>query len=477
MPRPAEPPPARPYQITGARFLRNRGRAFLGDEPGLGKSRQLIEAAAGNTLVVAPAMVLDGGTWDDEVSNWAGDLPVHQLPYTRLNRRIKTGKTASSTAPQMALSDQVRALGRVETLILDECHYVKGRGTTWTWAVREIARQADRVYLATGTPIPNWPHELFVPLQLMFPDDARPGGRFGSYWRWVEEWFRTAPSRFGGMHSNPDILGLRRCADACAARPPWDPCEHYHEFVAQNLGNRFLQRRRDDVLPDLPPLTRQQIKVEMTARQAAEYRSMRTEFIAEVDGAEIVAWSTAAKNVILDRMTTGLGVAGPLLSPAESGKFKRLEFDLASRARPTLVVAHYRDSVEVAAQVARKVGARTAVVHGGTSTRERGERVRQFQRGEVDVLCGSLETISEGLNLTAADMVIFVERSYKPSRNEQAERRIHRLGQTRPCTILDYVAVTPRGGRTLDGAKRELLARKTDQQMRTLTAAQFAQLL
>jgi hypothetical protein len=92
-------------------------------------------------------------------------------------------------------------------------------------------------------------------------------------------------------------------------------------------------------------------------------------------------------------------------------------------------------------------------------------------------LCGSLETIAEGLTLTAADFGIFVEQSYKPSRNEQAIRRIHRMGQTRPTTWLDYVSVSPRGGKTLDTNKRELLATKTDQQMRTLTAARFASLL
>jgi SNF2 family DNA or RNA helicase len=89
--------------------------------------------------------------------------------------------------------------------------------------------------------------------------------------------------------------------------------------------------------------------------------------------------------------------------------------------------------------------------------------VTDFQAGKLDVLVGSLETISEGLTLTAADLVIYVEHSWKPSRNEQALRRIHRLGQTRPVTALDYV--TPG---TVDEGKRELLATKTDRQMRTL---------
>ncbi len=217
----------------------------------------------------------------------------------------------------------------------------------------------------------------------------------------------------------------------------------------------------------------------MTAKQAAEYRSMSKEFVAESgDGTEIVAWSTGAKNVILDRMTTGLGVLGlGEVSVKESGKLARLELDLEARARPTLVVAHYQESLDAATKVARSLGANAEPVHGGRSRGANADAIRRFKAGKLDVLCGSLEMVAEGLTLTAADMVIRLETSYKPSRNVQAIRRIHRLGQDRPCTALDYVAVTPRGGRTLDGKKRELLDRKTDIQMRTLTAAQFRMLL
>jgi SNF2 family DNA or RNA helicase len=83
-----------------------------------------------------------------------------------------------------------------------------------------------------------------------------------------------------------------------------------------------------------------------------------------------------------------------------------------------------------------------------------------------------LETLSEGLQLQVADMAIFVERSYKPSRNEQATRRIHRMGQERPVTILRYL--TPD---SVDMRKEKLLLTKTDRQMRVLTGADFKALL
>lgn len=477
-------PDARPYQVQGRDWLVDVERGFLGDEPGLGKSRQLIEAARGTTLVVAPAMVLDGGTWDDEIEKWGDPRnPTFQRAYSKLNLRKPSGKTSTTGnavyTVTTGMSDAVKQIGRVQTLILDEVHLAKGRNTLWTKVIRRLAKDADRVYLATGTPIPNWPHELFVPLQLMFPEEAKPGGTFGAYWRWIDEWFHTAPNRFGDAHSNPDIMGLRRCNSKCDERPPYDPCDHFLEFASGNLRDRFMQRKRDDVLGDLPPLTGPvRVEVPMTPVQWREYKAMRDEYVASmVDGSEIVAWSAAAKNVMLDRLTTGLGVVTNEWTTAESGKLKRLEYDLTARARPTLVVAHYRASVEAAAAVAQSVGAVTRVIHGGTTTKQRQEVVRAFQAGKVDVLCGSLETVAEGLNLVAADLGISLEASYKPSRNEQAINRIRRMGQVRPTTWLDYVSVSPTGRKTLDVNKRELLARKTDLQMRVLTAAQFASLL
>ena len=172
---------------------------------------------------------------------------------------------------------------------------------------------------------------------------------------------------------------------------------------------------------------------------------------------------------MLDKITTS-GWFATMEGEPRGGKLERLRHDLSSRSQPTLVLAHYRDSVEACARVAESVGARAGFVHGGVNNA--GEVVKAFKAGKLDVLVGSLETVSEGLTLTRADMAIFVEKSYKPSRNEQATRRVHRIGQTRPVTVLDYV--TPN---SVDANKRALLAEKTDQQMRALTAAQFAALL
>lgn len=464
-------PELRPYQREGVEFLRQNRRAYLGDEMGLGKTAQLVTASEGRTLVVAPATIVSSGSWDDEIVTWSDDPSRFTVAsYSSLTERKKTDNGGTTPTTQLLPDLQ----GPWDTVILDEAHYVKNAKATRTKAIQKLTRDAGRVYMASGTPIPNWPHEIFVPIQILRPTDAVGGGVLGSYWRWVDEWFKTVPNRYSDFAV--DILGLRGCGPGCGG-DPIRPCEHYQRFTAEAFGGRFLQRLRDDVLTDLPPLTHQVIQIPMAKEQGRQYRRMVKEYMATVDDAEVVAWSASAKNTLLDKMTTSLGMLTEGDPLRHSGKLDQLREDLEGRSRPTLVIAHYRSSVEACAKVARDLGLRVGVVHGGTPLGERGRVIRAFQRGEVDVLCGSLETVSEGLNLTAADMVIMVETSYKPSRNQQAIRRIHRIGQTRPCTVRDYLAVSDTGRPTLDGRKRELLASKTDAQTRTLRAAQFKELL
>jgi SNF2 family DNA or RNA helicase len=507
-------PPLRPYQAAGVEFLKEHNRAYLADDPGLGKSRQLLEASVGRTLILAPAMILDSGTWRNEVNRWADDPGrFTYVPYTSLCHRETTPGEflyeridepdqrlfgARDNNPPALITDEdvldengklllgfipvldkkgnhkrrpsrskVIPIPRPEydqhwdTIICDEAQLLKGRKTTWVDALKILSKKADRLWLASGTPISNYAPELFAPLQLIHPELIGNGQKFGSYWRWVGQWFHVNESQFD-KHAK-DVGDLLHCYPECLVRPPWDPCEHYERFFKQNLGDRYIQRLRDDVLPDLPPLEMQTVLTPMTKRQGVEYRKMKKDSLAyALDGQMMVAWSKGAAHVKLDKMATGLGLFTGGIE--ESGKLDQLRFDLAERVYPTLVVAHYQDTVSACAEVARLLGKKVEQIDGRTSKGDRLKFVTDFQAGKLDVLVGSLETISEGLTLTAADLVIFVEHSWKPSRNQQALRRVHRLGQTRPVTAYDYV--TPK---SVDEGKRELLATKQDRAMRTLT--------
>ena len=450
----------RPYQVEGIEFLRSHDRAYLGDDMGLGKSAQLIKASTGKTLVVAPAMLIDSGNWENEINRWADDPERFTLAsYTRLPGRI--GNKMSNKPREEYDTDW-------DTVVFDEAHYLKNRNATRTQVSKRITKRAQRVYLASGTPVSNWSPELFVPFQILHPEEDRAGMTYGSYWNWVEKWFKVynSPYNRGGR----EIGKLKGCTKECFKRPEGDPCEHYQMFSQANFQGKLIRRLRDEVLTDLPELYHQRIPVTMTRSQWKAYRDMKDDFILGMANQETVAWSTASQFTYLDQLTTSLGMLtdDPL---KHSGKFDRLKLDLESRSTPTVIVGHYKNTVHGAARVATELGKSVGVIEGNTPQEARRDIVERFQSGQLDVLVGTYETISEGLTLTAANMMILIEISYKAARNQQAIRRIHRLGQDQKCHILEYYAVGPTGQKTLDTSKRKMVDEKILDAAHTLNAA------
>jgi SNF2 family DNA or RNA helicase len=469
-------PPLREYQQENVDWIKRSGRGLLADEPGLGKSRSALEGLEGaeNVLIIAPSLIIETGVWHEEVEKWGFDDTTYRLaPYSQLNHRVdkRTQKQidkgdAARYAPIKKLADTWRGFKHWDAVILDEAHYIKGRDTARTWAVGQISQRTDSLVMLTGTPIPNWAHEAFMLLRMVYPDQAHPGKQFGSFWRWAEKYFDCEPSAYGGTGSKVvgDLLG---CTPKCMLRDPDSPCKHYRKFAAENFGDHYMRHLRAENL-DLPPIEFMDVDTPFDDGVACRYRELRKDFATDIGEHEILAWSTGAKNVLMDKMTTSPWLLTKDGEP-HGGKLEYLRRDLSNLDEPVLVLAHYRDSVEAATRVAQAAGRRAAYIHGGTTDLQNARTVRDFKAGNLDVLVGSLETLAEGLTLTVASTAIFLERSYKPSRNTQATFRIYRLGQDKACRIIRYL--TPA---SIDTGKEALLAAKNDHQMRVLTAADFA---
>jgi SWI/SNF-related matrix-associated actin-dependent regulator of chromatin subfamily A3 len=78
---------------------------------------------------------------------------------------------------------------------------------------------------------------------------------------------------------------------------------------------------------------------------------------------------------------------------------------------------------------------------------------------DTRILLASLSVCSVGLNLVAADTVILADSWWAPAIEDQAVDRVHRLGQTRPCTVWRLVMEGSIEERVLDvqAEKRKLV--------------------
>lgn len=465
------------YQERVIERLRTEPRFLLGSEPGLGKTRQLLIPAEPPILVLAPKMVLSGGTWDEEIVKWRPDLEpgvdIVQVPYTSLTDRYYryTGETYINAKDEVVPKVVHGPLGRARaeyrnrpwaTVICDESHYLKSRKSTWTAAFHQLRNKVERIWLATGTPIPNWAHELYEAACVLDPAEVGPGLRLGSYWRWVGEYFDTSPTRFSkGMPSVGAFLD--------------DTPEGWLRFYEDNLGDRYLADTWDDVAPDMPPMGQQTVQTPMTADQRKVYRDLKKQYLAVVEetGNEILAWSAGGLHEKLKQVCTGVALLDPDLDVTKvGGKIGVVRDHLRDRPQQTFVVAHYRRAVEVLNDAALSVGRTSAFVHGGTSDADRKRAVAAFKSGDLQTLVGSIATVREGLNFERCHLVYRVERAWQPSRNLQVERRVRRISESTPKMVIDFV--TPD---SLDEKMLPVLAAKTDVQVKALRAREFAALL
>ncbi len=81
------------------------------------------------------------------------------------------------------------------------------------------------------------------------------------------------------------------------------------------------------------------------------------------------------------------------------------------------------------------------VVAGGVTAEARQQRVEAFQAGQLDVMLCSTVAAKEGITLTEADTVLFVEREWVPAWEEQAEDRVYRIGQDSDSVQAVYLTV------------------------------------
>lgn len=465
------------YQERGIEFMQAHPRCMNLDDMGLGKSRQALMAAEGKTLVVAPKMIVDMGVWQAEHKKWSPNLNLSIVSYHDLPRRkvfLVPTKDGKGNRFQSKMTDDLNPVIDTywDTVIFDEAHYLKSRKAHW--ALASFRLKSERMMLLTGTPIPNWGHELFMLLRHLRPEDARRGGPLGSYWNWVQRWFQVEPLKGKGGHviSEYHTTGiLRDCNSSCSLTR--DSCEHWQAFREEEFKGRWIRRLKTDVLTELPSLMGAEdlYRVPMVPTQQKAYQSLKKDMVAILDsGEDIYAWNDAGLLTKLRKLSTGLEC---ISSQQGSGKLDVLSEILSNRSKPTLVVGNFHATLDAIGKRCDALSLRWRELSGRTPQisyrRATGE---MFQRGELDVLVGQVDTVSEGITLTASDMVIIVEHSWRPAKNHQVIQRIHRLGQTNPCTVVRLVT---KG--TVDESMQELLKIKTEEQIRALPARDWKSIL
>ncbi len=417
----------RPYQAAGVAYLLAHPCSIGGDEMGLGKTLQALATleASGSypALVICPASLTH--TWRHEAARW--------FPGRRV-QIVRDGKTAIDADAEIVVvsydlakrvSPALQAR-RWAALVCDEAHYLKAGKSQRTKAIQEIADHIPRRHLLTGTPITSKPADLIEPLRVLGLLDSLGG------WRtYVTRYCAGRQGRFGWEY---------------------DGASHTAELAEKLRGIGMVRRLKSDVLQDLPAKIRSARVVDLDSAERRAITATESELrklLAKAPTPAEAAQHRRDAIALLGRMRHAVGVAKvPAVVEAAT--------EVLDEGRKIVVMAHHREVLDGIEAGLREAGHRCVRIDGETSSAARDAAVQAFQ-GDPDtrVFLGSVTAAGVGITLTAASDVIIAEQDWTPAILDQAEDRLHRIGQRDSVTALHILAAG-----TVDEAIAALVERK-----------------
>jgi SNF2 family DNA or RNA helicase len=395
------------YQKTGAEFLVQNPAAFLADEQGLGKTIQVIAASdmLGLKKVVVLCPAIAKINWRREFEKWGTvDREVKVFSYDKMTQSKEVRNEIAAFEP--------------DVFVLDEAHYLKNRQAKRTKFIYGqhcrgdgLVRFADRVWLLSGTPIPNDVSDFWTHLKAVWQYPL-------NFVDFTVYFCKTWTGQFGMK-----VLGNK--------------AERMGEFK-NVLKSIMLRRKAENVLKELPPLWWQEGLVEVQgwddmkhiddpAEKAAVELILQSAVTQEDVGAKL---DNLAPHMASLRRLTALAKAKPI-GEQLSGELNDNAYD------KVVVFAYHRAALETLRDTL--AGFNPAYIVGGLGNQERQSEIDRFQNDpECRVFIGQITACSTAITLTAANQVVFAEMDWVPATNAQASKRCHRIGQSKPVIVRSF---------------------------------------
>lgn len=467
-----------PFQRAGREFLVTAGDALLSDQMGTGKTLQTLSAIREldmqgfdpyPVLVVAPNSVK--ANWEKEVNHWLPEANPYVVKgnITQKRKVIAAAKEADKAIvivniESMRTLSRLSAYGSIrlkqcsecdpssiytdmkvntcethkkelntfgfKTAVLDEAHRVKDMKSKQARAVKATFHgdTITRRWALTGTPVANHPGDLWSIMHITAPKDFPQRSKF------IDRYANTQFNVFGGM----DIVGLKESTK-----------EEFFSF----FDPRFRRMLKEMVLDQLPSKVRTIRNVEMGRDQKKAYQDMEAKLVAEVEGGNLLM---APNSLVGALRLIQLASAQCRIETNDSEKVEdwdvfptgtspkieeALELITSEPERPIVVAAEHSKLIDLTSQLLHDAGVKHVLITGRISEQERAKNLADFQEGRVNVLLFTYKAGGVGLNMTRADTMIRLQRSWSLIDNQQGEDRIHRIGseQHDSVNIIDLV--------------------------------------
>ena len=424
------------FQKEGLDFLlKSSGNALLADEMGLGKTVETLaylsrEKQPYPTLVIAPLVTLKN--WQREIGKFLkkksrnGRIVENDVPSSIIIRRGKTeelGKFDFYIINYDLLYKRFHDLSKIgiKTIVCDEVQYLRSKTTKKYSAVKKLAALPSIKYRIglSGTPIYNRGSEIWPIVDILRP------GLLGSFKEFCEYFC------FVNEKGKAIVLETKR------------------ESLRKQLQKYvMLRRRKSDVLKELKDKVRYKEVIDAdTNYYFNELGNIWEKLEAEQKEAKSAFDKSASyqRAIHSERQAAGVAKLPHVINFVKN---------IMEIEESVVVFCHHKSIHKLLNQNLSEF--LPATIIGGQSDKFRQEQIDSFQNGQTKLMIAGLRAGNVGINLNRAKYVIFAEMDWSPAIHQQAEDRLHRIGQKN--TVFAYYLI---GNGTLDDHVANVLVNKS----------------
>lgn len=425
-------PELKQHQIEGVARIKAQGSLLLGDEPGVGKTAQMIMASKDDNKILILTLASLKFQMRDEIEKWF-TTSVTLIDGNARERQALWGR------------DTQYYIANYELLLRDLPYMAK---IPWDWIVCDEATRLSNIknkqYKAlrklkathrlpmTGTPVSNRPDDLWGLLDWAIP------GCLGSWYFFMLTYIVRNPQRW--------IVGYKNL-----------------ETLQKKIQPLMLRRTKEQVL-DLPEIIYSNVPFQLGPKERKLYEQIKMGLLLDIEKTEIS--KIDFKNA-LDLAIVKFGKLCELCDSMEllgegtdSAKLDALRAVLETlNGSKTIIFTRFSRMADIIQRELKclkitgdvnlvnrqAVLAHYAMPSGISSMAPNNDVLVMTNAGEY------------GLNIQTANAIIHFEQPLSIARKEQREGRAHRMGQDKHVLVYNLVAE-----KTVDQAMMKKLLKKQD---------------
>jgi SWI/SNF-related matrix-associated actin-dependent regulator 1 of chromatin subfamily A len=295
-------------------------------------------------------------------------------------------------------------------VIIDEAQRIKDLHSKTSILTTQLAAKVPYCLLLTGTPIVNRHWDLYPILHILDPEEF------------------DSPFDFGMSFCSADNSGGKLVFKDSVNR------KELHEILCESY---LIRRLKEDVLPDLPPLTKTIIPLDIKRK---EYEHAERDLIGWLATVDLAAADRAKRAAAFVKFNYLKRIAVkhkmPLVFEWIDNWLDESEVD----AKLIIGAWHRKTWPHTIEALEKRYGKALVSVHGGIKDKD--AVVQEFQNNpKVRIAALQLRSGGVGLNLQGKDRtMLLVEYPWTKADVEQFMGRAHRIGTQNPVNVYFLIA-------------------------------------